>query len=109
MGADITFLEAPHGKDEMRRYCDEVDGPKMANLVEQGDTPMLPHAELEEIGYKLVAYPLTLQLAAQQGMTDALAALKTGHHPQNLASFAELQAVAGFPEYFEAEKAYAEG
>ena len=109
MGADITFLEAPHGRDEMRRYCDEVDGPKMANLVEQGDTPLLPHEELEEIGYKLVAYPLTLQLAAQQGMTDALAALKTGHHPQNLASFADLQAVAGFPEYFEAEKAYAEG
>ena len=108
MGADITFLEAPHGKDEMRRYCDEVDGPKMANLVEQGDTPLLPHEELEEIGYKLVAYPLTLQLAAQQGMMDALAAMKAGHHPQNLASFAELQAVAGFPEYFEAEKAYAE-
>ena len=109
MGADITFLEAPHGKDEMRRYCDEVDGPKMANLVEQGDTPLLPHEELEEIGYKLAAYPLTLQLAAQQGMMDALAAMKVGHHPQNLASFAELQAVAGFPEYFEAEKAYAEG
>lgn len=109
MGADITFLEAPRGKDEMRRYCDEVDGPKMANLVEQGDTPLLPHEELEEIGYKLAAYPLTLQLAAQQGMMDALAAMKVGHHPQNLASFAELQAVAGFPEYFEAEKAYAEG
>ena len=108
MGADITFLEAPHGKDEMRRYCDEVDGPKMANLVEQGDTPLLPHEELEEIGYKLAAYPLTLQLAAQQGMMDALAAMKVSHHPQNLASFAELQAVAGFPEYFEAEKAYAE-
>ena len=108
MGADITFLEAPHGKDEMRRYCDEVDGPKMANLVEQGDTPLLPHEELEEIGYKLAAYPLTLQLAAQQGMMDALAAMKAGRHPQNLASFAELQAVAGFPEYFEAEKAYAE-
>ena len=109
MGADITFLEAPHDKDEMRRYCDEVDGPKMANLVEQGDTPMLPREELEEIGYKLAAYPLTLQLAAQQGMTDALAAMKAGHHPQNLASFTDLQAVAGFPEYFEAEKAYAEG
>ena len=108
MGADITFLEAPRGKDEMRRYCDEVDGPKMANLVEQGDTPLLPHEELEEIGYKLAAYPLTLQLAAQQGMMDALAAMKAGHHPQNLASFTELQAVAGFPEYFEAEKAYAE-
>ncbi len=34
IGADITFLEAPLGADEMRRYCREVDGPKMANLIE---------------------------------------------------------------------------
>ncbi len=108
MGADITFLEAPHNSEEMRRYCGEVEGPKMANLVEQGDTPLLPPEELADIGYKIAAYPLTLQLAAQQGMANALAAMKAGRHPQHLASFQELQDVAGFPEYFEAEKAYAE-
>ena len=41
IGADITFLEAPLGTDEMRRYCHEVDGPKMANLIEGGKTPLL--------------------------------------------------------------------
>ena len=50
IGADITFVEAPHDADEMRRSCAEVEGPKMANLVEQGDTPILPPAELEEMG-----------------------------------------------------------
>ena len=107
LGADITFLEAPQSEAEMRRYCAEVEGPKMANLVEQGDTPLLPPAELEAIGYKLAAYPLTLQLAALQSMTEALGAMKAGARPARLASFAELQAVAGFPEYFAAEKAYA--
>jgi len=107
LGADITFLEAPQSADEMRRFCAEVEGPKMANLVEQGDTPLLPPAELEAIGYKLAAYPLTLQLAALQAMTEALDAMKAGARPERLASFAELQAVAGFPEYFSAEKAYA--
>jgi len=107
LGADITFLEAPQSEAEMRRYCAEVEGPKMANLVEQGDTPLLPPAELEAIGYKLAAYPLTLQLAALQAMTEALDAMKAGTRPARLASFAELQAVAGFPEYFAAEKAYA--
>ena len=96
-------------QEEMRAFCGAVDRATLANLVEQGETPLLSPAVLEEIGYKLAAYPLTLQLAAQQGMIDALAAIKAGHHPQNLASFTELQAVAGFPEYFEAEKAYAEG
>jgi len=107
LGADITFLEAPQSKEEMLRYCAEVEGPKMANLVEQGDTPLLPPAELEAIGYKLAAYPLTLQLAALQAMVEALDAMKAGARPERLASFAELQAVAGFPEYFSAEKAYA--
>ena len=42
LGADITFLEAPLDEEEMRRYCSEVDGPKMANLIEGGKTPLLP-------------------------------------------------------------------
>lgn len=109
LGADITFLEAPQSEAEMRRYCAEVEGPKMANLVEQGDTPLLPPAELAAIGYKLAAYPLTLQLAALQAMTETLDAMKAGARPERLAGFAELQAVAGFPEYFAAEKAYADG
>src|SRR5688500_15332916 len=60
LGTDITFLEAPLGVEEMRRYCQEVDGPKMANLIEGGKTPLLPHAELEAIGYKIAVYPLTM-------------------------------------------------
>src|SRR6186713_3664634 len=51
IGADVTFLEAPLNEDEMRRYCASVDGPKMANLIEGGRTPLLPHAQLESIGY----------------------------------------------------------
>ena len=109
LGADITFLEAPQSEAEMRRYCAEVEGPKMANLVEQGDTPLLPPAELEAIGYKLAAYPLTLQLAALQAMEEALQTMKSGGRPDALASFQTLQSVAGFPEYFAAEKAYADG
>ena len=106
-GADITFLEAPRNEDEMRAYCDQVAGPKMANLVEQGDTPMLPPAQLEALGYKLALYPLTLILAAQRAMAEALAGMARGTHPDALADFAELREVVGFPDYYEAEKKYA--
>jgi len=50
IGADITFLEAPTSEAEMRRYCAEVDGPKMANMIEGGKTPLLPFPELQAIG-----------------------------------------------------------
>ena len=42
----------------MRRYCKEVDGPKMANMVEQGDTPYLLEDELGEMGYKIAILTL---------------------------------------------------
>lgn len=107
IGADITFLEAPRDKDEMRRYCAEVEGPKMANMVEQGDTPYLMPAELEAIGYKVAIYPISLMLAGIRAMETSLNALKGGEVPQDLASFAHLRDIVGFPEYYEAEKKYA--
>lgn len=106
IGADITFLEAPLDQDEMRAYCDAVDGPKVANLVEGGDTPILSPTELDALGYKLSMNPLTVQMAAVQAMEAALAMLAAGDRPTELASFAELQDIAGFPDYFAAEQRY---
>ena len=51
LGADMTFLEAPRSESEMRRYCTEVDGPKLANMLEGGLTPILSSSQLREIGY----------------------------------------------------------
>jgi len=107
IGADILFLEAPRSEAEMARFCSEVPGPKMANMLEQGATPVLPPARLAEIGYKIAAYPLTLLLAALPAMERALADLKAGRHPHGLASFDHLKDVVGFPEYFAAEGRYA--
>ena len=107
MGADITFLEAPRTEDEMRAYCDGVTGPKMANMVEQGDTPLLAPERLGAIGYKIVLYPITLLLGGIKAMEDALAALKQGAHPDALAGFAHAREVIGFPAYDEEEKKYA--
>ena len=107
IGADITFLEAPRDEDEIRRYCGEVPGPKMANMVEEGDTPFLPPQRLEEIGYKIVIYPISLMLAGLQAMEEALNSMQGGKHPDGLASFAHLRDVVGFPGYYETEKKYA--
>ncbi|MEK9755243.1 MAG: isocitrate lyase/PEP mutase family protein [Rhodospirillaceae bacterium] len=108
IGVDITFLEAPRDKDEMKRYCDEVDGPKMANMVEQGKTPFLSPAELEKIGYKVGIWPAALMLAAIDGMRRELARLHSGIAAEDgKATFPELQELVGFPDYYVAEKRYA--
>lgn len=107
LGADIIFLEAPRSEAEMRTFCRQVTGPKLANMVEQGDTPLLPPAHLEEIGYKIAAYPLTLLSAAARAMQEALVNLKAGQHPEHLLDFARLREVVGFPAYYAAEQKYA--
>ncbi|MDA1090743.1 MAG: isocitrate lyase/PEP mutase family protein [Proteobacteria bacterium] len=108
IGADITFLEAPKGIEEMKAYCDGVPGHKMANMVEEGETPFLPADRLAEIGYKVIIYPISLMLAGIKAMEDALTAMQGGAHPENLAGFGHLRDVVGFPEYYKVEKKYAD-
>jgi 2-methylisocitrate lyase-like PEP mutase family enzyme len=106
IGADLLFVEAPKTVEEMETLCREVPGVHMANLVEGGETPMLPPAELHRIGYKLAAYPLTLMNAAMTAMQGALEAMAKGTHPEALMPFAELREIVGFDDYYAEETRY---
>ena len=108
LGADILFVEAPKTIEEMRTVCRELPGPKMANLVEGGETPVLPQRELEEIGFHIAAYPLTLMASAMKAMTDALAALKDdSDRTPLLMPFSELRSRIGFDDYYRVSESYA--
>jgi 2-methylisocitrate lyase-like PEP mutase family enzyme len=84
LGADVTFLEAPRSEAEMKRYCDEVTGLKMANMLEHGLTPLLPVEKLHQLGFHIVAYPLTVLGASIKAMQTALAELKDVGHTSSL-------------------------
>lgn len=99
LGADLTFLEAPQSEEEMRIYCQKVPGPKMANLVEHGRTPLLPLPILEEMGYKIAVYPLTLLNVSIGAMQRALEGLIQGRPVSDLMDFKTLQRIVGFQDY----------
>jgi 2-methylisocitrate lyase-like PEP mutase family enzyme len=107
-GADIIFLEAPESIDEMRHFCSAIRKPCMANMVPGGKTPILPLQGLQEIGYKLALYPVMLLSCAIAAMRSALTALRPESNlPWPAAvSFAELQSVVGFPDYWQRETKY---
>ena len=105
-GADITFLEAPHSRQEMETFCREVDGPKMANMLEHGRTPILSQKELAAMGFKIVAYPLTLLNTSVRAMQQALAALADDRPAERLVTFTELRDLAGFTTYYAEEERY---
>ncbi|MGH0036835.1 MAG: isocitrate lyase/PEP mutase family protein [Myxococcota bacterium] len=99
LGADLIFFEAPTSEAEMEKLCREIPKPAMANMVEQGDTPVLPPERLEALGYRIAAYPLTLLSAAARAMREALADLAAGREVGGLLDFAELREIVGFDAY----------
>ena len=108
LGADLIFVEAPQSEVELECVAREVPAPCMVNLVEEGDTPLLPHARFEAMGYRIAAYPLTLLSSAVRAMQDALGALREGRTPERRLPFPELRALVGFDAYDALAKRYAE-
>lgn len=109
-GADVLFIDALASREEMKALC-EISPllPKMANMLEGGGkTPILNPIELEEIGFKIVAYPLSLIGVSIRAMEDALTAIKGGRIPPpgKLPSFEEIKDTLGFNDYYEEEKRY---
>jgi 2-methylisocitrate lyase-like PEP mutase family enzyme len=108
-GADLLFVEAPTSEAELERVASELAGRVlMANLVEDGDTPLLPHARLEALGFRIAAYPLTLLELSARALERGLAAMASGGHPSaaDRLSFAELRELVGFGSYDEAASRY---
>ncbi|PWZ44497.1 2,3-dimethylmalate lyase [Zea mays] len=110
-GADVLFIDALASREEMKAFCAIAPGvPKMANMLEGGGkTPILSPVELEEIGYKIIAYPLSLIGVSMRAMEDALIAIKGGRipPPSSLPTFEEIKNTLGFNHYYEEDKRYA--
>ena len=78
-GADLTFVEAPETVAQMRRICREVAGPAFANVFPGGKTPVLSAAELQEIGYAVVADPVSCTYAITKAVMEVFSEMrKTG-------------------------------
>jgi methylisocitrate lyase len=64
-GAEIAFADALRSADEFRQFATAVKVPVLANLTEFGRTPALTAAELQELGIRIVIWPVSsLRIAA---------------------------------------------
>jgi 2-methylisocitrate lyase-like PEP mutase family enzyme len=107
VGADMTFLEAPESIEQMKEYCRKISGPKLANMLEYGTTPILSPKELKEIGYTMAAYPLTLLSSSIKAMQSSLDCIMTGESTNDLiTTFAETKDIVGFTQYAKDEEKY---
>jgi methylisocitrate lyase len=75
-GADAIFPEALQTIEEFRDFAKEIDRPLLANMTEFGKSPLLSFSELEELGYRMVIYPMTAFRVAMKASADFLTDLK---------------------------------
>ena len=106
LGADILFVEAIKSKEDMKRVIKEVPGHHMINLIEDGETPLLEMNELEDMGFKIAVFPLTLMSASVKIMQESLKNMKNKTYNTNVSRFSDLRDIVGFNEYYEIEDKY---
>jgi methylisocitrate lyase len=75
-GADGIFPEALASEEELARFARDVPTLLLANMTEFGKSPIVPARRLEEMGYRLAIYPVTLQRLAMKTVSEGLAILR---------------------------------
>jgi methylisocitrate lyase len=107
-GADMIFPEALTSVEMFREFALRMarghkKAPLMANMTEFGRTPYLTAAEFQELGYKLVIWPVSSLRVANKASEDLYAALKRdgGTHAMidRMQTRKELYAAIGYHGY----------
>lgn len=110
-GADVVFVEAPRSIDELREVARAIpDAPLFANMIEGGKTPLLSSSELQDLGYKMVVYPLSALFSAAKAVQETYRALfeekTTASRRDALVSFEEFEEIIDLPGWRELERRY---
>jgi 2-methylisocitrate lyase-like PEP mutase family enzyme len=110
-GADMTFVEAPEGLDEVSQIPTRLAVPQVLNMVVGGKTPIVGREQAAEMGFSLILYANAALQGAVQGMQTALRALhERGSLDEGsglVATFIERQRLVDKPQFDEMERRYA--
>ena len=83
-GADAIFPEALHDAEMFRAFARRMPGvPLLANMTEFGRTPFFTAAEFEEMGYKMVIWPVSSLRVASKAQETLYAAIARDGGTQN--------------------------
>lgn len=84
-GADAIFPEALITREMFEKFAADMPSvPLLANMTEFGKTPFYTAAEFEEMGYKMVIWPVSSLRVANKAQAELYAAIKRdgGTHNQ---------------------------
>jgi methylisocitrate lyase len=102
-GADAIFPEALTTAEMFREFAARVDAPLLANMTEFGRTPFLTAAEFEQMGFKMVIWPVSSLRVSAKATGELYAAISRDGGAMNMVdrmmSRAELYATIGYSDY----------
>ena len=103
-GADAIFPEALHSAEMFREFARRMPGvPLLANMTEFGRTPFFTAAEFQEMGYRMVIWPVSSLRVANKAQEELYAAIRRDGGTQSLLgrmqTRAELYATIGYHDY----------
>lgn len=75
-GADLILIEMLESVDEMKEVARKIDAPLMFNYVEHTKIPNLTIQQFQDLGFKLLAYPLSSTFYYAKTMMDLMRTLK---------------------------------
>ena len=107
-GADGLFIEAPESVEEMAQIGRAFDVPLLANMLEGGRTPILRPAQLEELGFRIVIYGISLLMRITRTMQETLQDILSGELKLSGTgvSFSEYKSIVGMDRWSRIEDQY---
>lgn len=108
-GADVIFVEALETMEQIERLPGLVNGPLFYNWVWKGKSPLVPLAELQRLGYRMVLQADVLY-AVSHALQEYYGELKrTGSYGtagERMISFDAFNELIGLDAIIEAERRY---
>jgi len=102
-GADMIFPEALKSREEFETYSKEVNGALLANMTEFGKSPYISAKEFEQMGYRILIFPVTTLRMAMKAILHVLKEIKeTGSQKDSVPLMYtrdELYELIGYNEY----------
>jgi len=103
-GADAIFPEALNSAEMFREFAQRMPGvPLLANMTEFGRTPFFTAQEFEEMGYRMVIWPVSSLRVANKAQEKLYATLKQNGSTEAMAgemqTRAELYDTIGLAKY----------
>ncbi len=112
-GADVVFVEAPRSRAELAEIARRIQAPLLVNMFEGGKTPLVPLADLEAMGYRIVIIPSDLQRAAIRAMQEVAVTIRRDGDSRavahRLATFQEREVLVGLDRVRALEVRYLQG